>query len=326
MSRSTYMALVGLALAVAACAHAARLPYDTMTMFDELPDSVIGMQHGPSDYAAAVDEATTGMIQNMLSSNMHSDLEAILAQHEAAELEKGKGKGKWPIQIVTKYLVKPDLHVNFVFNWQRFHAKSEHEVGKGLIHHSLSKVAGDNIVWTGYTVYKGFEAAWEHLRSEALRDFGSFLMNSNVAVEYHLLFNVGGCHCHKESNEDCSCWSQDDAAHLAASADEDKVDKKKRGWPVRLATKFIVPPSLGREFVEEWRKVAEKLEDAKGKLVNVLNKPADDNTVFVAYTAWESHSDFWAAAKKAEKFIKYIEDKNIVAVTRKLWRVPEHHW
>lgn len=33
---------------------------------------------------------------------------------------------------------------------------------------------------------------------------------------------------------------------------------------------------LGREFVEEWRKVAEKLEDAKGKLVNVLNKPAGE--------------------------------------------------
>lgn len=54
---------------------------------------------------------------------------------------------------------------------------------------------------------------------------------------------------------------------------------------------------------------------------------ADDNIVFVGYSAWRSHEDFWAAArsKDAEKWLEFLGDKGIVAVTRKLWTVPSRH-
>lgn len=55
-----------------------------------------------------------------------------------------------------------DLHGNFVRQFWRFQAKSKDV--KGLKYLSLSKVAGDNIVWTSYAVYTDFEGLIKHAR------------------------------------------------------------------------------------------------------------------------------------------------------------------
>ncbi|WIA20796.1 hypothetical protein OEZ85_005156 [Tetradesmus obliquus] len=325
-------------LALACMAQAARLPADALSMLESLPQSMMGMQGAAKQQDSNEDtSAAAQVVGNMMASAAHGDLEMMLATNE--HVQKGKGKGSWPIHVATKFLVKPDGHINFVHRWWAYNARSEDE--KGLLHHSLSKVAGDNLVWTSYTVYKNVEAAFKHMRSEALRDFGSYLMTANVPVEYTLVFPIHGCHC-KDCKKDenganvngADCFTADDAAGadlaatpFAAAAAAGADDNKKRGWPVRLVTKYIVPPRDGRDFIKAFGKMAEALEDAKGKLALVLSKPAGDNTVFVSYSAWESYEALGKAARKGavRDFLKYVTDSDIVVINKKLWRVPSRH-
>jgi hypothetical protein len=69
-----------------------------------------------------------------------------------------------------------------------------------------------------------------------------------------LLLQIHGCHCKHCNKNDASneaapsgdCFTADDAAgaYLAATpfAAAGAEDNKKMGWPVRLVTKYIVPP------------------------------------------------------------------------------------
>jgi hypothetical protein len=72
-----------------------------------------------------------------------------------------------------------------------------------------------------------------------------------------LLLQIHGCHCKRCKKDDTSneaapggdCFTLDDAAGAdvaaadsAAAAAASSDDNKKRGWPVRLVTKYIVPP------------------------------------------------------------------------------------
>jgi hypothetical protein len=70
-----------------------------------------------------------------------------------------------------------------------------------------------------------------------------------------LLLQIHGCHCKHCKKNDASneaapggdCFTADDAAgaDLAATpfaAAAGSEDNKKKGWPVRLVTKYIVPP------------------------------------------------------------------------------------
>lgn len=110
MARLTLLCAVGLVLAVASCSHALRFPSDAMTMFEELPKSVVAFQGQASSMAtkpSAETAATEDMIKGMLSQGMYSDLEAMLAENENVNDNKGQGKGRRPIQIVTKFFVKP---------------------------------------------------------------------------------------------------------------------------------------------------------------------------------------------------------------------------
>jgi hypothetical protein len=66
-----------------------------------------------------------------------------------------------------------------------------------------------------------------------------------------LLLQIHGCHCKdcKNGANGGDCFSADDAAGadlaatpFAAAGAGSEENKKKRGWPVRLVTKYIVPP------------------------------------------------------------------------------------
>jgi hypothetical protein len=54
---------------------------------------------------------------------------------------------------------------------------------------------------------------------------------------------------------------------------------------------------------------------------------AGDNTLFVSYSAWESYEALGNAAHKGavRDFLKYVTDKDIVVINKKLWRVPSRH-
>jgi quinol monooxygenase YgiN len=278
---------------------------------DGLPATLVDWQTGSSSHEPLQDNA-------LLGSTLYNDLEA-LATDPAINKHEGR-----PIHISTKFLVKPDLHINFIHNYWRYSEASRDN--KGILHLSLSKVSGDNIVWTSYTVYRDVHALFKHMRSDALRDFGSFIMNANIAVEYKLLIKIGGCH-HKDAAEN-GCF-EPNMVDVAADepSDNRKGGGKHRGWPLQLITLYIVPPGEGRDFVKEFEKAEKHIGKAKGNLAFVLMKPADDNIAFAGYSAWRSYEDFWAAARSrgAEEWLEFLGDKGIVAVTRKLWTVPSRH-
>jgi quinol monooxygenase YgiN len=293
-------------VALAACIQAARFPSYESINLEGLPAALVDWQTGSSAKQPLQGNA-------LLGSALYNDLEA-LASDPAINKHEGR-----PIHISTKFLVKPDLHINFLHNYWRYSEASRDN--KGIMHLSLSKVSGDNIVWTLYTVYKDVHAIFEHMRSDALRDFGSFIMNANIALEYKLLIKIGGCH-HKDAAEN-GCFE----TNMVESTDNRKGGDKHRERPLKLITAYIVPPGEARDFVKEFERVEEHIAKAKGNLAFGLMKPADDNIVFVGYSAWRSHEDFWAAArsKDSEKWLEFLGDKGIVAVTRKLWTVPSRH-
>jgi hypothetical protein len=289
-------------LALASClASAARLP-DVQLVESELPESVIAFQ-GSELHAQSAEDNNLDL--GFSQGSLYSSLEDVLTE---PELQK---KEKWPIRIATKHLVKPDLHGNFVRQFWRFQAKSKDI--KGVRYIGLSKVAGDNIVWTSWAVYTDFEGLIKHARSEALRDFASYLMNANIAVSTKLVFRIAGGY-----------YGDKNAATSVAPTD----DNKGKGWPIRLLSAYVVRPGEHCGFVKAWKKMEEKVGGSKGLVALSLNKPAGDNILFTSYAVFDSPSALWSLGEKkaVKKFLEYVSDNGIVVVTKKMWKIPEPKW
>lgn len=291
-------------IALLAVANAARMP-DLQLVEEDLPESVVAFQSSGGVQATHSDDNNLDLGFN--SGSLYSSLEDVLTEPEIQD------KKKWPIRIATKHLVKPDLHGNFVRQFWRFQAKSKDV--KGLKYLSLAKVAGDNIVWTSYAVYTDFEGLIKHARSEATRDFASYLMNANIAVRTNLIFRIAGGY-------------YGDANKAADSKAVAPADNKGKGWPIRLLTAYIVRPGEHCGFVKAWKKMESKVADSKGLVSLTLNKPAGNNILFTSYAHFDSPKGLWALHdKKAVKdFFEYVSDNHITVVTKKLWKIPEPKW
>eukprot|EP00208_Stichococcus_sp_RCC1054_P005208 CAMPEP_0206137832 /NCGR_PEP_ID=MMETSP1473-20131121/2876_1 /ASSEMBLY_ACC=CAM_ASM_001109 /TAXON_ID=1461547 /ORGANISM="Stichococcus sp, Strain RCC1054" /LENGTH=325 /DNA_ID=CAMNT_0053531083 /DNA_START=126 /DNA_END=1103 /DNA_ORIENTATION=+ len=96
-----------------------------------------------------------------------------------------------------------------------------------------------------------------------------------------------------------------------------------------LLTKFIVRPSISKEFVGAWLKYREVAKEAEGANMVSLSKPLTDNVLFYGYEQWESKADFFKFMKEgkdeAKDLIKYIEGKDIPVVITQLVRASPHH-
>jgi hypothetical protein len=295
---------------LATIASAARLP-DLQFVEEDLPESLVAFQDaGGANHAESDNDLDLGFAQGSL----YSSLEDILTE---AEVQK---KEKWPIRIATKHLVKPALHGNFVRQFWRFQAKSKDI--KGVRYIGLSKVAGDNIVWTSYAVYADFEGLIKHAKSEALRDFASYLMNANIAVKTNLLFRIAGGYY----GEKAVAVEMEETGVVPTSTPG--ADNKKKGWPVRLLTAYIVRPGEHCGFIKAWKKMEAKVADSKGLVALSLSKPAGDNILFTSYAHFDSPSALWSLGEKkaVKQFLEYVSDKGITVVTRKMWKVPEPKW
>jgi quinol monooxygenase YgiN len=100
-----------------------------------------------------------------------------------------------------------------------------------------------------------------------------------------------------------------------------------------LLVKYIIRPSIQKEFISAWLKVKEEAESAKGNIRLNLSKPLTDNLLFYSYQEWESKSDFfkWITGDKdseVKKLAKYIEEKDIALTLTQLIPISyhkEHH-
>jgi len=303
MSAMKVLALITL-LAVAC--HAARMP-DLGMVEEDLPESAVAFQGGDA-LQHHDDDNKVELEGGFSTSSLYTALEDILTEPEV------NNKKKWPIRIATKHLVKPDLHGNFIHQFWRFQYKSK-EI-KGLKYLSLAKVAGDNIVWTSYAVYEDFEALIKHAKSEALRDFASYLTNANIAVKTNLIFRIAGGY-YGDSNKL-------EAGNAVATTEVGKG----KGWPVRLLTFYAVRPGEHAKFIKAWEKMEAKVGGSKGLISLTLNKPAGNNVLFTSYAHFSSASALWSLSeeKAVRKFLEFVADNHIVVATKKLWKIPEPKW
>lgn len=100
-----------------------------------------------------------------------------------------------------------------------------------------------------------------------------------------------------------------------------------------LLVKYIIRPSIQKEFISAWLKVKEEAEGAKGNLAINLSKPLTDNLLFYSYQEWESKLDFFKWLKTGKdsevgKLAKYIEEKDIPLTLTQLIPIKyhkEHH-
>ncbi|KAF6256507.1 hypothetical protein COO60DRAFT_100299 [Scenedesmus sp. NREL 46B-D3] len=109
-------------LALACMTQAARVPSDVLSMLDSLPQSMVGFQGAAKQQDSSNEDtsAAAQVVGSMMGSAAYSDLEVMLATSE--HVQKGKGKGKWHIHVSTKFLVKPDMHINFLHRWWSYNA------------------------------------------------------------------------------------------------------------------------------------------------------------------------------------------------------------
>jgi quinol monooxygenase YgiN len=306
-----------LALLAACClvAQAARMP-DLALMHDDLPEDTAFM--GSSGVAlsaeAHADLGDAPLLEGGFTAGSYAtDLESLVSEQDALD------KSKWPIRIATKHLVRPESHGSFVRQFWRLQYKSRDI--KGLKYLSLAKVAGDNLVWTSYAVYEDFEALIKHARSEGVRDFATYLTTTNVPVSTKLLVRIAGGYHGKRATA---------VNELAAAAPADVATAagKKKEWPIRLLTAYVVRPGEHCGFVKAWKKMESKVADSKGLVSLTLNKPAGNNILFTSYAHFDSPKGLWALHdKKAVKdFFEYVSDNHITVVTKKLWKIPEPKW
>eukprot|EP00775_Hariotina_reticulata_P009300 gene9300-9465_t len=303
--RALFTHLVIAVVCASVGAMAARFP--SMPSMFEIPESAV--LASPSGASSMKQPAPHNSI---LPTSYADNLEALLLMHpEVADHEHG------PIRISTKFIMHPSGHKEFIEEWMQFEKKSSDI--KGVAHISLNKIVGDNIVFTSYAVYEDWQAIMDHMHSEALHDFGGYVMEANVVIEVHLLFKIGGCH-----KNAVTCVEEAPAAGQQAHDDGGEAGKKDK-HPVRLLTLFVVEPGTHQDFVEAWEDMEEDLSKAKGNLALALHKPMGDNILFVGYSAWESPEAFWDGVRgdAAKDFIKYIEDRRVVAINKKLWHVGE---
>jgi quinol monooxygenase YgiN len=300
-----------LALLAACClvAQAARMP-DLALMHDDLPEDTAFM--GSSGVAlsaeAHADLGDAPLLEGGFTAGSYAtDLESLVSEQDALD------KSKWPIRIATKHLVRPESHGSFVRQFWRLQYKSRDI--KGLKYLSLAKVAGDNLVWTSYAVYEDFEALIKHARSEGVRDFATYLTTTNVPVSTKLLVRIAGGYHGKRATA---------VNELAAAAPADVATAagKKKEWPIRLLTAYVVRPGEHCGFVKAWKRMEEAI--GKDAMALTLDKPLGNNLVFVSYAAWESREDLWDAAKSkaVRRFKEYIEDHGIPVVTKRIFKVP----
>jgi len=84
--------------------------------------------------------------------------------------------------------------------------------------------------------------------------------------------------------------------------------------PFTLLTKYLIRPSLAKQFAEGWLRFRKVVQEAKGSRTINLSKTLSNNLVFYSYEEWDCMHDFVKFAKEsyaAKELIEYIEEHDI---------------
>jgi quinol monooxygenase YgiN len=119
----------------------------------------------------------------------------------------------------------------------------------------------------------------------------------------------------------------EESALAAALGHEDEGEHK-----FNLLVKYIVRPSIAKDFIKEFLKVKDEAEDVKGCNMYTLSFDLSKNVEYWSYQQWESKKDFFeyimSKDTEVKKLAEWIEEKDVVYTLSQLAPVAfhkEHH-
>lgn len=218
---------------------------------------------------------------------------------------RGKKGGDERAYASWRYIVPTDRKEDFVSRWQELEKATADEKANEIV--DLKKTMSDNFLFTSYAEWKTKEAFLDHLEADHTKDFVKWTLDNNIIWDVYPL--------------------------LAPAKDTLKpdIDDNKRGKKEGLAhvlIKYTVPPEEAMDFVKEWQKLQEDVDEEEGVRIYSLRKPIGDNYTFIAYGTWDS----WEAymhhfkSKALAKFLEYVDDSKIawkLAALKKMGDQPE---
>lgn len=150
-------------------------------------------------------------------------------------------------------------------------------------------------------------------------------MNSIVLATALLAGIVGAS---SALNAEPGQWATAGSASSIQELSAGLVGDSHKGIPFTLLTKYIIRPSIAKEFVGGWLKFREIVKEAKGSKTINLSKPLSNNLVFYSYEEWtckESFFNFVKNSSAAHELIEYIEEHDIpIIFTQLVPAVPYH--
>lgn len=102
-------------------------------------------------------------------------------------------------------------------------------------------------------------------------------------------------------------WAQG-SSHQVERKSKDYTEKT-----ARIKFTYFVDPSMHKEFIDEWRKMEEKVAEEKGNRLYDLKKSTTDNVMFMGYGEWDSFDDWMRHSEEdyVEEFIKWVGENEV---------------
>lgn len=192
-----------------------------------------------------------------------TEVETLLHGHQSKK-EAG------PAIVKVKYEVPERLHEDFVDKWMMVEKEAMDE--KGLQIYDLKKSIESNTRFYTYGEWDSMKAFIDHMRSDYIKDFTTFLTDEDILVDVYFLMSV-------TEEKDLS------KRHRHSDAKEDEDD-------VFFVSRYHVPPSIYEDFVDAWTDIAKDVWEEEGNVNYALRKYAANNHHWVVYSAWESMEDY----------------------------------
>jgi len=92
------------------------------------------------------------------------------------------------MRLVTRFNVPPGASRKFIKAWKKLESKVADS--KGLIALTLSKPAGDNILFTSYAHFDSPSALWKLGEKKAVREFWEYVADNHITVVTKKLWKI----------------------------------------------------------------------------------------------------------------------------------------
>lgn len=239
--------------------------------------------------ASAARLPTDVMLGNIdtLGEGLQTQLSGRLGEAWIRNHALDKKKTEKMARISTRFIISPSMRRDFIGRWQDLNKDVGGE--KGNMRFELGKTEVDNVVFYGYGEWESWEDFMQHLDSDYMQDWLSFLAKSKIIYTWHPL-----------------------------SAPADDVMRERSSSRGRRAqhvlVRFTVLPEHHDDFIDTWQSVADKVDKKeRGNIEYTLRKFETDNFQFFVCGSWESYDDWREHLESGhhQKLMDFAEDKDI---------------